>query len=184
MTEVDMNAQIARFKDLQPTKKSFSKGDIGIPEEAFQIVTAHALYRLMAPAENARKSAKPAVAGEPGLEVVIAVCPPGQGPGLHNHQKTQEIFICITGRYEVIWGDKGEHSTILDPCDMVAVPPGIYRRFRNASDVEDAKLLVIVQGSAEHAFNDIEMDKNLGDEVERRWGNDVRKNFQKVGIHF
>ena len=113
---------------------------------------------------------------------MIAQCPPGQGPALHTHCETHEIFICMTGRYEIIWGDKGEHSVFLDPCDTCAVPPGVFRRFRNASDVEDAKLLVMVQG--EKTFADVKFDPSVGVEVEKRWGSKVRDNMQNLGITF
>ncbi|HTP95917.1 MAG TPA: cupin domain-containing protein [Burkholderiales bacterium] len=182
LTPDQMNGRIARFNTLQPTRASFNEQNVGVPGDAYALIAAERVYSMLAPPANKRNAAKPAVTGAPGLEVVIAQCPPGQGPALHAHCETHEIFICMSGRYEVIWGDKGEHSVLLDPCDMIAVPPGVFRRFRNASDVADAKLLVLVQG--EKTFADVKFDPAVGVEVERRWGAEVRENFRNIGITF
>ena len=182
ITPEQMQSRVARFKDVLPTKASFTEQNVGVPGEAYELIAAHSVYSLLAPAGNKRNAAKPAITGAPGLEVVIAECPPGQGPALHAHCETHEIFVCMTGRYEIIWGDKGEHSVFLEPCDTCAVPPGVFRRFRNASDLKDAKLLVMVQG--EKTFADVKFDPAIGAEVEKRWGKKVLDNFQNLGITF
>ena len=35
------------------------------------------------------------------MPMTLAVCPPGQGPGLHNHVKTYETFTVLKTRFEV-----------------------------------------------------------------------------------
>jgi mannose-6-phosphate isomerase-like protein (cupin superfamily) len=178
LTPAQMENQVARFKTLQPTKASFKESNVGVPGEAYELIAAHSVFSLLAPPNNKRNAAKPAVVGPNGLEVVIAQCPPGQGPSLHAHGETHEIFICMSGRYEIIWGDHGEHSVTLEPCDMCACPPGVF----NVSDVEDAKLLVLVQG--EKTFADVKFDPSVGVEVKRRFGDKVWDNFQNIGITF
>lgn len=184
INQEEMEENIARFKELSPSKKSFNLENTGVPGEAYELIAAHSVYSIMAPAGNTRKAAKPGVYGVPGLEVAIAECPPGNGPALHNHQRTVETFMCLTGKYEIIWGDDGEYSAILEPFDLCSVPPGVYRKFVNISDVEDAKLLVLVQGKLEDTFGDIAFDPKVAKEVERRWGQDVIGNFKNIGITF
>ncbi len=183
-SQEEMKAFTARFKDLVPSKKSFNEQSVGIPGEAYELIAAQSVYSVMAPEGNTRKAAKPAVVGVPGLEVAIAVCPPGQGPALHDHQRTVETFMCLSGRYEIIWGNNGEESIILEPFDLISIPPGVYRRFRNASDDHDAKLLVLVQGSIKDTFGDVAFDPKIAQEVDRRWGPEVVKNFKNIGITF
>jgi len=180
----EMEKNIARFKDLLPSKKSFKVENTGVPGEAYELIAAHSVYSIMAPEGNTRKAAIPGVFGAPGLEVVIAECPEGNGPALHNHQRTVETFMCLTGKYEIIWGDDGEHSTVLEPFDLCSIPPGVYRKFKNISDVQDAKLLVLVQGKLEDTFGDVAFDPKIAQEVERRWGSEVVKNFKNIGITF
>lgn len=70
----------------------------------------------------------------------------GCGAALHRHP-TDEVFLTLKGRWEVYWleGD-GERKITLDPGDIVNVPIGVYRGFRNASDDPDSTLIAIVGG--------------------------------------
>ena len=70
----------------------------------------------------------------------------GCGAALHRHP-TEEVFLTLKGRWEVYWleGD-GERKITLDPGDIVNVPIGVYRGFRNASDDPDSTLIAIVGG--------------------------------------
>lgn len=69
---------------------------------------------------------------------------PGNGAALHSHD-TEETFICLTGTWEVTWGDEGEERIELDRFDGVLVPAGVMRSFRNVSD-DEALLMAIVGG--------------------------------------
>jgi mannose-6-phosphate isomerase-like protein (cupin superfamily) len=57
-------------------------------------------------------------------------CEPGKSAPLHNHL-TQEVFVALTGRWEIFWGPQGERSVVLEPWDTISVPPGVSRGFRN-----------------------------------------------------
>ena len=88
----------------------------------------------------------PIFSGVKGLAVSIVSCPPEQGPGNHVHQFTYENFMPLSGRWRIFWGaDETEQSVDLDPWDMVSVPPGTMRRFRNLSN-ERANMLVLAYG--------------------------------------
>lgn len=69
----------------------------------------------------------------------------GKGTGLHNH-KTVEVFMPLTGRWSVQWGDEGENELVLGQHDVISVPAGVLRGFRNESEGE-ALLLAIVGGT-------------------------------------
>ena len=52
----------------------------------------------------------------------------------------------LTGRWAVVWGDAGEEEALLERWDVISVPAGVMRGFRNAGD-EDAYLLAVVGGT-------------------------------------
>ena len=72
--------------------------------------------------------------------------PKGHGAALHRHP-TEEVFIAAKGPWEVFWleGDT-ERKITLQPGDIVNVPIGVYRGFRNAGDDPEATLIAIVGG--------------------------------------
>jgi quercetin dioxygenase-like cupin family protein len=86
-------------------------------------------------------------AGAHGFAVTyVRNTPRGHGAALHRHP-TEEVFIAVKGPWEVYWleGD-GERVVTLQPGDIVNVPIGIYRGFRNASDDPEATLIAVVGG--------------------------------------
>ena len=72
--------------------------------------------------------------------------PKGHGAALHRHP-TEEVFIAAKGPWEVFWleGDT-ERKITLQQGDIVNVPIGIYRGFRNAGDDPEATLIAVVGG--------------------------------------
>jgi quercetin dioxygenase-like cupin family protein len=72
--------------------------------------------------------------------------PKGDGAALHRHP-TAEVFIALKGPWEVFWLEgEAERSLRLDEGDIVNVPIGVYRGFRNAGDDPEATLIAIVGG--------------------------------------
>ena len=125
--QAEMKARIARFKDLVSTKARHAQGK-GIPLEVMEMITAKSTFNVMSPADlGGQLSPKPAVVGgDAGVfRLGIATCPAGNGPGLHVHWNTHETFMALTGKWEIRWGDKGEERTVLEPFDLIAVPPGV-----------------------------------------------------------
>jgi uncharacterized RmlC-like cupin family protein len=173
--------QIARFRDLKPTKRDYQIPGVEVPAEAYEMVASKNIYLIMAPKDRARSFSQPAVVGAEGLEVSIVECPPDSGPPLHVHERTRETFMPLTGSYEVTWGKEGQHRTVLEPFDLFAVPPGEYRAFRNVSD-HDAKLLVLVQGDKSDVMNDIFYPKSLAKNVTEKFGAEVWEGFSKLGL--
>src|SRR5215471_20818615 len=86
-------------------------------------------------------------AGAHGFAVTyVRNTPKGHGAALHRHP-TEEVFIALKGPWEVFWLEgETERRLRLDEGDIVNVPIGIYRGFRNAGDDPDATLIAIVGG--------------------------------------
>jgi quercetin dioxygenase-like cupin family protein len=81
-----------------------------------------------------------------GFAVAYLRAPKGCGAALHRHP-TEEVFVTLKGKWEVFWLEgEVERKVILDPGDIVNVPIGVYRGFRNASDDLQSTLMAIVGG--------------------------------------
>jgi len=177
-----MEARVARFKKLQ-TYQSQNLATQGIPPGAMEKITARKVYPVMAPADYQGRSAGAPVKGPRGLIVTIAECEPGNGPGLHRHLNTVENFMCLSGRFEIAWGDHGEHKLVLDPLDMISVPRGENRSFRNVSGETGRLLVMIVPETAEQA-DPISYAPSLAREIENEYGKGALEGLQKVGFKF
>lgn len=183
-TQDEMKGRIARFKDLVPTKARHS-GDKGVPVEVFEMMAAKTTYNIMSPENLGGQLAPrpPVIGGDAGVfRLGMVTCPPGNGPGLHVHWKTHETFMAMTGKWEIIWGDKGEEKTVLEPFDLIAVPPRVTRTFRNISDA-DAHLLVIIQGQRGE-FDDVGRVPETAEKIARKHGQGMVEKLEALGWHF
>ena len=179
----EMAQCIARFARVKPQSAYYSK-DQGIPDEAYETVTAKTLYTLMAPSQKAGPmSAQPAILTRDNLSVIIAECPPGDKPMLHAHFFTVEHFFCLSGRFRIRWGDEGEHETVLEPFDMIAVPPGVCRDFTNITD-QTAYLLVLITGQKEDDYNDIGFAPAESERFKQKFGEGVADKLESIGFSF
>ena len=183
VTLEEMESRVARFSQIKPQSNSYSEED-GIPKEAYEMLTAKTLYLLMSPeCQGGPMAHQPAVVTKDKMSVIIAECPPGDRPLLHAHHRTNETFFCLDGRFRIRWGDEGETQTFLEQYDMIAVPPGVVRDFTNVSD-KTARLLVWITGETEDDFNDIEMPPIEAQRLEKKFGNEVLKKFENIGVSF
>jgi len=137
-----MARRTVRHESLQSYQAQHER--LGIPDAAFDTVAARRVYPIMVPEDYAGRSAMAPLKGAPGLALTIAECPPGNGAGLHAHEQSIENFLCLDGRFEIRWGDQGEHSTVLEPLDFISIPARVCRSFKNLAD-KTARLLVIIQ---------------------------------------
>jgi mannose-6-phosphate isomerase-like protein (cupin superfamily) len=115
-TVAEMEARVARFRDLRPTDDYI---DAAIPG------CERLTYRVLGAPPAAPLAAE-------GFHMSIVRCDPGKAAPLHNHL-TQEVFVALTGRWEVFWGPAGERKLVLEPYDTVSIPPGVSRGFRNVA---------------------------------------------------
>jgi quercetin dioxygenase-like cupin family protein len=113
--------------------------------------------------------------------MTYAVCPPGQGPELHTHHETWETFTVMKGRFRFSWGECGEESVELDPFDVLSIPPGVCRAFRNICD-EEAVVQVVVSGGV-HDMNDIDWPSTVTRRVAEACGGNVEP-FRGIGMVF
>ena len=179
----EMKQYIARFGDLRPQSEFYSK-DQGIPDAAYQAVTARTLYTLMAPSQKAGPmSAQPLVKAEENLSVIIAECPPGDKPMLHAHFHTFEHFFCLKGQFRIRWGDEGEHEITLNQFDMIRMPKAVCRDFTNITD-ETAFLLVLITGKSEEDYNDIGFAPSESKDFKERFGDKVAERMESIGFSF
>jgi len=177
-----MEARVARFNKLQ-TYQTQNFDAHGIPPGAVEKITALRVYPVMAPADYQGRSAGAPVKGPRGLIVSIAECEPGNGPGLHRHLNTVENFMCLSGRFEIAWGDNGEHALVLEPLDMISVPRGENRSFRNVSD-ETGRLLVMIVPETTEQADPIAYAPSLAREIESQYGKAALQGLAKIGFKF
>jgi quercetin dioxygenase-like cupin family protein len=172
-----MKDRISRFKDLKPLPIQ----NPSIPEKARDVVYARKLLSVIGLEDNTSPiNAGAPITGAAGMTMTLAVCPPGQGPGLHNHVRTYETFTVLKGRFEVSWND-GSERAVLDQFDTISLPPGICRAFRNVGE-EEGILQVIITGGV-HDMADIAFTPGARQDIENvRRGLAVE--FEKAGFAF
>jgi uncharacterized RmlC-like cupin family protein len=157
MTTDDMAKRTARFKQLEYSKQGYL--DTRIP--AHKRDTYNVIGRGVTEDDNL----KPAISEADGFNLTYIGAEPGCGAALHDHP-TVEVFIAMTGKWAINWGDEGEHETIINQFDVVSVPPGVMRSFRNVSD-EHGFIMAILGGSdSGHVF----------------WPNSVIQDAKKTGL--
>jgi quercetin dioxygenase-like cupin family protein len=81
-----------------------------------------------------------------GFALVYIRAEKGGAAALHRHA-TEEVFLSIKGQWAIFWleGDS-ERQIILNAGDVVNVPIGVFRGFRNVGDEPDSLLIALVGG--------------------------------------
>jgi len=95
---------------------------------------------------------------------------------------TVEAFFCLSSKFKISWGDKGENAIVLEPWDFVHVPVGVARTFKNVGDVEGA-VLVIIQGNM-NKFNDVVRAPYVAEQLKERFGPDILEEMAAGGRPF
>jgi len=173
-----MKDRISRFKELKPLPIQ----NPSIPEKARDVVYARKLLSVIGlDGDSSPINAGAPIVGAAGMTMTLAVCPPGQGPGLHNHLRTYETFTVLKGRFEVRWNDDGTERAVLEQFDTISLPPGICRAFRNIGD-EEGMLQVRITGGV-HDRSDIAFTPAAKQDIEAvRRG--LAAEFEKAGFAF
>lgn len=83
------------------------------------------------------------IIGAGGITITIANCPPGQGPGLHNHLATFETLTVLEGEFLISWNDDGSEELKLKQYDTISIPPGVCRLFTNIGKTEGLLQVII-----------------------------------------
>ncbi len=177
MSQAEMAKRIARYRALKPLPIQ----NASIPEKARDVVYSRKLLSVVGLETNTPINEGAPIIGAAGMTMTLAVCPPGQGPGLHAHRQTYETFTVMKGRFEVRWNDDGSGSAILELYDTVSFPPGVCRSFRNVGN-EEGILQVIITGGV-HDMSDIDFSVDAKKQIEAvRPG--LSAEFEKVGFTF
>lgn len=127
-TVAEMEARVARFRALLPTDDYLDSAIPGCERTTFRVIGT--------------QPGAPLAAEDFHLNIVR--CEPGKSAPLHSHL-TQEVFVALTGRWEVFWGPAGERNLLLEPWDTVSIPPGLSRGFKNVGS-EPAYLMGMAGG--------------------------------------
>jgi quercetin dioxygenase-like cupin family protein len=177
ISKEEMEKRIARFQDLKPLPVQ----NESIPEKARDVVYSRKLLSVIGLETSTPINAEAPIRGAAGMTLTLAVCPPGQGPGLHAHRRTYETFTVLKGEFEVSWNDEGTERTTLRAFDTICVPPGVCRAFRNIGQ-EEGILQVIITGGV-HDMNDIAFSPKARREIEAvRPG--LAAEFERIGFTF
>lgn len=174
-----MAKRISRFHALKPLPIQ----NASIPEKARDVVYARKLLSVIGLESSAATpiSSGAPITGAAGMTMTLAVCPPGQGPGLHSHRETYETFTVLKGEFEVRWNDDGGEREVLRQLDTISFPPGVCRAFRNIGR-EEGILQVLITGGV-HDMNDIAFTENARRQIEAV-GAGLAAQFEKAGFAF
>jgi len=137
ISRAEMLARVARFKELRPSRRAFV--DSLIPGHEREI------FNVIGRGVTEDPTLNPAITDARDFNVTLVRAEPGKGAALHAHP-TVEVFIPLSGRWAVYWGDAGEEEVVLEQWDTISVPPGVMRGFRNVGE-EAAYLLAILGGT-------------------------------------
>ena len=182
VTHDEMQKRVVHFKDLVPYKRQ-QKDLNGIPPGAFERIAAHSVYPIMVPEGYKGRSTEAPIKGAKGLILTITESPPGDGAALHIHEQTIENFFCLSGRFKIFWGDKGENHIILEPLDCISIPPGVVRSFQNISN-EIGRLLAVIHVQGDDQADRIAFVPELKEEIEEKYGASTIASLNAIGVNF
>lgn len=128
--------RVARFAELASNGTLFI--DTAIPGYARDV------WSIIGVNVGEDRSEQPPIPPD-GFNLAILCAEPGNGSALHTHT-TVEVFVPLSGRWQIFHGSESEHELELDRWDVCSVPPGVWRGFRNVG-TETAHLLVVVGGT-------------------------------------
>ena len=176
----EMAPRISRFNELKPLAVQTNPD---IPLAAADLIYARKLLSVIGLGGGTVTpvNANAPITGAGGMTMVIASCPPGQGPSLHSHRATYETFTVLRGRFEVTWNDRGQDRVELGELDTISVPPGVARAFRNIG-TDEGLLQVIITGGV-HDMNDIAFAPVVAERV-KAIKPEALLEFEKAGMKF
>ena len=146
---------VARYDDVKPSSAFFL--DTALPEFERQVKNVIGIAGGEDPGTN------PAITAATGINFNYIVTDPGKGSALHDHP-VWEIFVPVNGRWSIIWGTDNSQEIELGPLDLIALPPGIMRGFKNVGP-EQAVLIAMLGGDN---VGNVSWSKSLLEATERK----------------
>ncbi|MEM9394100.1 MAG: cupin domain-containing protein [Pseudomonadota bacterium] len=138
ITIEEMQARVARYRDLRASKQAFV--DTRIPEYERDI------YNVIGRGVTEDPDLTPEIGDARFFSITYVGADPGKGAALHAHE-TIEVFIPLSGRWAAYWGEDGDKEIEIEAFDVISFPPGVYRGFRNIG--ESHAMLMAIIGSKE-----------------------------------
>ncbi len=135
--DLNLEAHVLRFRDLAGRESSYRPIDMLLSRferDRYSVVGR--------PAEQS--GPRTPLAEVDAFNITYLKCAPGKGIGTHAHA-TPEVFIVMTGRWSVTLGVDAEQETILEPWDIISVPPNAMHGAVNISK-QDGWLMTINAG--------------------------------------
>ena len=146
---------VARYEDVKPSSAFFL--DTALPEFERQV------KNVIGAAAGEDPTTSPAITAATGINFNYIVTDPGKGSALHDHP-VWEIFVPVNGRWSIFWGTEKSQEIELGPLDLIALPPGIMRGFRNVG-LEQAVLIAMLGGDE---VGDVTWSQSLLDATESK----------------
>ncbi|WP_158660153.1 cupin domain-containing protein [Niveispirillum cyanobacteriorum] len=174
------DGRVARFEQLLEIEPQRGHG---LPQPVADMIWSRRLLPVITRNDDAPSpfgNVAP-IRGAGDMSITYAACPPGTGPSLHTHRRTFETFTVLSGRFEFTLGDNGDSAVTLNPFDVLSVPPGVARAFRNVSDKEGLLQVIITGG--QHDVNDIFFPARTAKEIASH-GEQYLAYFQSKGLFF
>jgi uncharacterized RmlC-like cupin family protein len=138
VTRAEMLARIARFGEQAPDPKAFP--DLNDPARKRDVVY------MISPDETAGDAA---ISQPHGFHMSILTMNKGVRPTVHAHPYN-EIFMPIDCKFAFFWGDDCQESVVLDPLDVISIPPGVFRTFENLEDRPGHVMAIFDYGGDPH----------------------------------
>ncbi len=83
-----------------------------------------------------------ATSGSSNIYMGLFRVPPGSRGRPHYHANCETALYMLSGRIEIQWGDRLEDSLVVEPGDMLYVPPRETHVVINVSETEPAEYVV------------------------------------------
>jgi len=80
--------------------------------------------------------------GAQNIYMAVFRVPPSAQSRPHYHENCESAVYMLSGSLRVKWGDRLEHELMLEPRDLVYVPPRETHVLENVSDTEPAEYVV------------------------------------------
>ena len=80
--------------------------------------------------------------GAKNLYMAVFRVPPGARSRPHYHENCESGCVMLSGAMRISWGENLEHEVVLEPGDLLYVPPHETHVLENLSDTEAAEYVV------------------------------------------
>jgi quercetin dioxygenase-like cupin family protein len=134
----EMTHRIAHFRDRQADPNAFPDLKSQAGRRSVSYVISPGQTGGPAPISQAHN-----------FHLSISELSKGIRPTVHSHPYT-EVFMPLDARFQVLWGEHLEDSVVLEPFDIISVPPGVFRTFENLDEHPGHMMAIFDHGGDPH----------------------------------